>query len=201
MERTSLATGYAVPDWTSSVPRLKLLTDRDDVPTDARDAFDAIVASRGTMPGPFAVMMHGPEVANRVAHLGAYLRFESSLSPVDQELAILTATREFDCAPEWGGHVALARRAGISDATIGVIATMGELDALSDDDAVIVRFGRELLQDHRVTDESFAAVLSRYGERGVIELSATLGYYALVSSVVNAVGLEARPGAEPLPAR
>jgi 4-carboxymuconolactone decarboxylase len=183
------------------MPRLQPLTERDELPAEAHEAFDAIVASRGSMPGPFAVMMHGPEVANRVAHLGAYLRFESSLSPVHQELAILTATREFDCAPEWGGHVMLARRAGVSDDTIQAIATMGELDALPEDDAVIVRFGRELLRDHEVSDDAYAAALAMYGASGVIDLSATLGYYALMSTVLNAVGLEAREGAEPLPPR
>lgn len=183
------------------MPRTELVTDREALPAESREAFDSIVATRGGMPAPFAVMMDCPEVAGRIAHLGAYLRFESSLPAAVSELAIMIATREFDCAAEWGGHVALAKREGVSDATVAAVANFGAVDGLPDEDAEVIRFGRELLADHQVADESYDAMLKRYGAQGVIELSGTLGYYALMSTVLNAVGLEGREGAEPLPAR
>lgn len=184
-----------------TVARLQPLKSKDEVPADGHAAFDSIVASRGSMPGPFAVMMHAPEVAGRTAHLGAYLRFESSLPPEVQELAIITATREFDCAPEWSGHAQRALRVGVSGEAIDVVGSFGDPGGLPEGERLVVRFTRELLQQHRVSQEAFEAVRARFGERGVVELAATAGYYGLVASVVNVAELEPAPGGVPLPPR
>lgn len=58
------------------------------------------------------------------------------------------------------------------------------------DEALVVRFGRDLLQRHRVDDATFAAARARFGERGVVELVATFGYYALLACVLNAAEVE-----------
>ena len=65
------------------------VTDRDQVPEDQRHVWDAIVASRGSVRGPFALLMHSPEVAGRVAHVGTFVRFESSLEATSRELAAM----------------------------------------------------------------------------------------------------------------
>ena len=111
------------------------------------------------------MLMHSPEVAGRTAQLGTYVRFESTLAPVERELTILTAARECDCAFEWAAHVPLAREAGVREEAIAVVGRRGELDALQDEEAFIVRYGRELLTDHRVGETTFAAARSRLGER------------------------------------
>src|SRR5204863_375392 len=59
--------------------RLPSITSKDQVAAKDRDTFDSIVASRGAVQGPFTMFLHSPEVAGRVADLGAYVRFEGSL--------------------------------------------------------------------------------------------------------------------------
>ena len=59
---------------------------RDEVPPEKQHIYDEISGSRGSVRGPFAMLMHSPEVAGRAAHLGAYLRFESSLEQSVVEL-------------------------------------------------------------------------------------------------------------------
>jgi len=59
--------------------RLKTITSKDQVAAKDHAAFDSIVASRGSVHGPFTMFLHSPEIAGRVAHLGAYVRFEGSL--------------------------------------------------------------------------------------------------------------------------
>ena len=53
------------------MPRLPLITSKEQVPAKDHATFDSIVASRGAVTGPFVAFMHSPEVAGRVAHLGA----------------------------------------------------------------------------------------------------------------------------------
>ena len=180
--------------------RLPELTTKEALPPEAHPVFDAIAESRGGITGPYTMLMHSPEVAGRTAQLGTHVRFESTLAPVERELTILTAARECDCAFEWAAHVPLAREAGVREEAIEVVGRRGELDALLDEEAFIVRYGRELLTDHRVGEKTFAAARSRLGERGIVDLTATLGYYAMLASTLNAMAVEPPAAAPRLPA-
>lgn len=173
--------------------RVRYHTTRETVPEDGRHHFDAIEASRGEILGPFAVLLNSPELAGRTADLGTYVRFESTLSDADRELAILTTAREFDCPYEWAMHQPIAVEAGVSDAALDVVSERRETDRL-DDEAVVIEYGRELFGERSVSDETFDAAFDRYGERGVVELTATMGYYAMIACVLNA--FEVRPNAD-----
>ena len=116
-----------------------------------------------------------------------------------QELAVLIAAREHDCHYEWSVHVALAREAGVSEPVIAAVAHRLPLDKLTDDERLVIRYGRELLRDKRVSDRTFSAARDRFGVRGVTELTATLGYYAMLACALNAFEVEPDEGAERLP--
>ena len=94
------------------MPRVPTL-ERQELSEDKRDVYDEIVGSRGSIVGPFSVLLNSPEAARRIAHLGAYIRFESTLSPATREIAILVAGREADCQFEWTYHEPEARKAGV----------------------------------------------------------------------------------------
>ena len=70
------------------MPRLPSITSKAQVAPKDHATFDAIVASRGAVQGPFTVFLHSPDIAGRVAHLGAYVRFEGSL---DMRVRVLAA--------------------------------------------------------------------------------------------------------------
>lgn len=174
---------------TDDAPRLPLLTDRDGIPTDHRDAYDRIAASRGSVRGPFGALMHSPPVADRVAHLGAYLRFEGVLPDPLRELAILATARAWDCAYEWAVHADLAVDAGVAEPAIDAVATGDTPADLDPDAAATLRYCRELLDAGTVTDDTFDAARTALGDRGLVELTATVGYYTLLAFVLNACGV------------
>ena len=60
---------------------------------------------------------------------------------------------------------------------IHAIDTLGPLDGLTADEALIIRFGRELPEARKVSDETFNAVRTRYGEKRLLELTAPIGVY------------------------
>ena len=93
--------------------RVPIITSKDQVPADKASVVDSIASSRGQISGPFSVLLNSPEVAGRAAHLGAYIRFESTLGPADRELAIISTSREFDCDYEWSAHRGLALESGV----------------------------------------------------------------------------------------
>jgi len=172
------------------MPRVPEVLERDAVPESERQFFDLVKESRGEVRLPYSVFLNHPELAYRKLHVGSYVRFDTSLPHNLQELAICTAAREMDCRFEWSAHLPGARRAGASEAALDAIAYKKPLDGLDEEEALPIRFTRQLLQDHRIDGETYAAAVKRFGERGVIELTATIGYYIMSACWMNALEIE-----------
>lgn len=181
------------------MPRVPVITARDQLPESQRHNYDLIASSRGQAGGPFAVLLNSPEVAGRIGHLGTYLRFEGVLPAADRELAIIATAREMDCSYEWSGHVRLARQAGVREEAVDAVAHRRASTSLTEQEATVVRYCRELLREHRVSAATFGAAKARYGVQGVTELTATIGYYAMMACALNAFEVEPAAGAERLP--
>lgn len=174
--------------------RIALVERREQLAPEHRAAWDAIGASRGKVAGPFAALLHSPQIAARAAHLGAYIRFESRLDERERELAILTVARTFDCRYEWAAHVREARRVGLREAAIAAVRERRAPAGLSAEEAQIVGYARQLLTDHRVEPAAFATLRDRLGVERLVELTATVGYYAMLACTLNA--FEVAPPAE-----
>src|SRR6266852_4469786 len=168
---------------------------KDQVPAKDHAVFDSIVASRGAIQGPFTMFLHAPEVSERVAHLGAYVRFEGSLDMRVRVLAAMTAAREFEAVYVWGAQTGGARRQGVPETTIAAIRD-NHSRGIPAEDAQIVEFTRALLRKHRVDDAAFKAMQSRFGNDQLIQLTTAIGYYSMLAMTVNACELEAAPDAE-----
>ncbi len=179
--------------------RLPSITSRDQVPEQGRAAVDGIVASRGSLQGPFTMFLHSPELAGRAAHLGAYVRFEGSLDMRVRVLAAMTVAREFEAVYVWGAQAGGARRQGVPEATITAIRE-NHSRGVPPEDLEIIELTRSLLRKHRVDEANFKKLQSRLGNDELIQLTTAIGYYTMLAMTVNACELEAAPGAEVLKA-
>ncbi len=181
---------------TDDSPRVPVVTAKSQLPEEHRHHYERIENSRGHVSGPFAVLLNSPELGGRIADVGTHVRFEGTLTDATRELAILVTARELDCAFEWVYHEPLAREADVNEAAIDAVVTRAATDELAEREAVVVQYGRELFDDHEVSDEVFRSAAERFGVRGVTELTATMGYYSMLACVLNA--LEVLPdGGEP----
>jgi 4-carboxymuconolactone decarboxylase len=183
------------PEETRAMAKLPSITRKDQVAAKDQAVFDAIVASRGAVQGPFTMFLHSPEIAGRVAHLGAYVRFEGSLDMRVRVLAAMVAAREFEAIYVWGAQTGGARKLGVPESTITAIRE-NHSRGIPPEDALIVEFTRQLLRQHRVDDKTRAAMLERFGNDQFIQLTGAIGYYSLLAMTVNACELEAAAGAE-----
>ena len=177
--------------------RLTSITSKDQVPAKDHAIVDAIVKSRGALQGPFTMFLHCPELSGRLAHLGAFVRFEGSLDMRVRVLAAMTVAREFDALYVWGAQTGSARKQGVPESTITAIREMHSR-GVPTEDAQIVDFTRDLLRKHRVDDAAASALRKRFGDDGFIQLTGAIGYYSMLAMTVNACELEAAPGAEVL---
>jgi 4-carboxymuconolactone decarboxylase len=177
--------------------RLSSITSKDQVAAKDHAAFDSIVASRGSVHGPFTMFLHSPEIAGRVAHLGAYVRFEGSLDMRVRVLAAMVVAREYEAMYVWGAQTGGARRLGVAEATIIAIRE-NHSRGIPPEDAQIVEFTRQLLRRHRIDDATSDAMRKRFGDDEFIQLTGAIGYYAMLAMTVNACELEPADGAEVL---
>jgi 4-carboxymuconolactone decarboxylase len=177
--------------------RLPPITSKDQVATAHHAIVDDIIGSRGSLQGPFSVFLHSPELAGRVAHLGALVRFEGTLDFRVRVLAAMTVARAFEAEYVWGAQTGSARRQNVPESTITAIRE-NRSDGIPAEDLAIIEFTRDLLHKHRVSDAAAAAMRQRFGDDGFIQLTSAIGYYSMLSMTVNACELEAAPGADVL---
>ena len=177
--------------------RLTPITSKNQVAAKDQAIVDGIVKSRGALQGPFTMFLHCPELAGRVAHLGAFVRFEGSLDMRVRVLAAMVVAREFDAVYVWGAQTGSARKQGVPESTITAIREK-HARGVPPDDAQIVEFTQQLIRKHRVDDATVKALRQRFGDDGFLQLTGAIGYYSMLAVTVNACELEAAPGAEVL---
>jgi 4-carboxymuconolactone decarboxylase len=177
--------------------RVPLILSKDQVATEHHHIVDAIVGSRGALHGPFSVFLHSPEIAGRVAHLGALVRFEGTLDMRVRVLSAMVVAREFEAEYVWGAQTGGARRQNVPEATITAIRE-NTLKDVPPDDAQIIEYTRTLLRKHRIPADMDKGMRDRFGNDQMTQLTGAIGYYSMLAMTVNACELEAAPGAEVL---
>ena len=180
--------------------RFKPLPQHDMTLDQQRVAQAVASGPRGGLRGPFHALLRSPELADRVRHLGDYVRFESMVPAALRELAILLVARFWSAHYEWNAHRKHAAAAGL-DPSIADAIEMGLRPAkLTADETLVYDLVAELLHDRDISDATFAAAEARFGERMIVELIGTAGYYGFVSLVLNAARTPVTEGGKLLPA-
>ena len=174
--------------------RLPQIVERGGLPPEERRHFDYIAGTRGHVVGPFTVLLNSPDLAERVAHVGSYIRFENTLPPALRELAILTVAREWNCQFEWTSHQPIAESEGLSAEAIAAVRDGRAPDGLSADEALVFGYVSALLRKGRVPDDAFAEAKERFGVRTLTDLTATAGYYSMLACALNAAEVLPDPG-------
>jgi 4-carboxymuconolactone decarboxylase len=154
-------------------------------------------ASRG-LRGPFEALLHSPGLADLAQQLGAQVRFRSSLPNPLKELAIIMVARRWTAQYEWYAHRRLAVDAGLAPAIADAVAAGERPAALDGDTNAVYEFVGGLLKSGDVSDEAFSAVVYRWGKQGAMDLIGTVGYYTLVSLVLNVDRYPIPDGVTPL---
>ncbi len=163
--------------------------------TEQRSVYDAMVAGpRGRVQGPLRVWLTSPALADKTQALGAFCRFGSSLPARLSELAILVTGAHWQAGFEWFVHEPIGIKAGLDAAAVEAIRVGEEPRFEKEDEAIVYAFAREVWQTKRVADATYAKAVAVLGEKTVVELTALLGYYAIVSMTINVFALQVPDG-------
>jgi 4-carboxymuconolactone decarboxylase len=152
--------------------------------------------------GPAGIRLHSPRVAKVMNDANIYLRQQTGFGDRLTEIAILVTAREMDNQFEWSAHDKGARMAGVEPAIIDVIKYRKPVTGLGEKESVIIRYGRELFQQKKVSSPTFAEALRLFGKRGLVDLTSLMALYTATANLLNAFDMQLPEGESPqLPVR
>lgn len=180
------------------------LPERGELDPEAQRIYDTLADPGGGtlrgLRGPGGITLHSPGLSRHSRPLNRYLRYESDLGGRLRELAILVTARAVDSQFEWAAHEAEAEREGVPRDVIEAIRHRRSTAGLDPADAIVIELGREIFVRRKVSPETFARALARFGRRRLIDLVALMGNYASTAALLTAFDMQLDPGQEsPLP--
>lgn len=182
-------------------PRVAILAE-DKLTPAQRALLDSIRSGpRGgstTIRGPFAVFLHAPAFGELAQQLGGHCRFKTAVAPRLSEFAILATAKLWRAQYEWFAHVPQAERAGVKAETIRDLHKGRVPKSAPKDERAIYDFVQELYKTRRVSDKTYTRVRDLLGEAATVEFVGILGYYVLISMILNVFRMSP-PEGEPLP--
>jgi 4-carboxymuconolactone decarboxylase len=186
----------SLPDEEGDDVRLPRLTD-DEMSPRQKELSERIAGRRGQTRGPFLVWLHSPGLCDRVEALGAYVRFQSVLDLRLRELILLIAARHFDAQYSWNAHIDKAVDAGVDRGALEQLAARQIPAFTARDEQVVHAFCTEMLEDHFVSDETFAEAYQLLGDAGVVDIIGALGNFSMLAMCLNAFEVDPQPDREP----
>jgi 4-carboxymuconolactone decarboxylase len=172
----------------------------DEMSPAQRQIYDQVVSGpRGQMIGPLRAAIHSPELAALWSEFGEFLRYRTCLPPRLNELAILVTARRWTSQVEWWVHARACAAAGMPETVIEAIGVKRAPLFSEAADLEVYEYARTLQQYGQVEEEIYKAIQRRWNTRGVVELTAVIGYYTMVAITLNAHRLPLPEGTEALP--
>jgi len=176
---------------------------RKDTDEASKRLFDIFVRNSNSptdnLTGPLAFAAYNPYVATALLDLHDGAVGKGTLDAHVRELAILVACRATGYNFEWNAHEPAAVRAGVDQKVIDAVRTNAALAGLPDADAAVIRFGRELLNDRKMSSATFAKAKQLYGAKGAMDLVAVMSTYAVSGFYAIAVDEHPPAGTPSLP--
>jgi 4-carboxymuconolactone decarboxylase len=165
--------------------RFKPLTYEQLTPEQKKFIDHVLSGERAAVTGPFNVLLRSPEMGDLAQQFGAQMRYHSSIPRKLNEFAILITARFWTSQYEWYAHQRDGLKYGLEPAVIDAIAAGKRPAPMDRDEEIVYNFCNELLKTKQVGDATFKATVDRFGERGAVDLIGTMGYYNMVSMLLN----------------
>ncbi|MES2184716.1 MAG: carboxymuconolactone decarboxylase family protein [Pseudomonadota bacterium] len=179
--------------------RFPPLTAADMTPEQKAMARSMARGPRGGLRGPASAYLRSPELGESLQKVGEVVRYRMTFPVGLRELAAAQVSRYMNSPYEWAAHSVQSVDGGIGKDTIEAIALHRHPPHMKPEEVAVYDFTEDLLQKHAVSDAHFKEVQSRWGDRGVMDLTGVIGYFVVVGMALNVDEHPAPPGANPLP--
>ena len=147
--------------------------------------------------GPWGVILRVPDLMVPSVQFRIHNQKNSALSPKLTEFAILIAARHWTNNYEFLPHSSAAAKDGLSPEIIAAIVDGRRPPKMAEDEEAVYDFCDELLHNQSVTDATYARMLAKFGEPGIVEAASLQGYYTYLSMLMNVARTPVPPGSKP----
>jgi nitroreductase/alkylhydroperoxidase family enzyme len=139
----------------------------------------------GSLTGPFDAWLRTPALGEHLERVGMALRTDTVLPAAAREVAVLVVARAWCADFEWWVHGLVARGEGVPEAAIEAIGhgRRPEFDDPAPRAAHDVAL--ELVERRRLAPETRERARAVLGERALVELVTLVGFYQLVSGILE----------------
>jgi 4-carboxymuconolactone decarboxylase len=144
----------------------------------------------GSMGGPFDPWLLNAELSHRLRGLGAMLWERTSLDRGMVELAISITGQYWQANVEWAAHAPRAVEYGIPQSVIDDVYA-GRRPNGSAEHQLMYDVCMTMHTQHRLPMPLYQQAVSTWGERGLMEIMAVIGFYTLVSMTLNTFEVQA----------
>lgn len=171
-------------------PRIEPVED-SEMSAEARAIVDKVRAGAGA--GPAAIvpehmrtMAHHPDLFRSQMDLAAVL-YNGLISPRERELAILRIGWLAGAPYEWGEHVRISQRFGMTPEEVERATNGSDAPGWSEHEAAILRGVEELLADFAISEKTWNTLAKSWNTAQMIEFPSMVGQYVVTAYIQNSV--------------
>lgn len=150
---------------------------------------ERIVAERGHVLKLYEMLLHSPPVAAGWLTFLTAIRQQCNLSGRIRELVILRVAVINGAEYEFRAHIPFALKEGFSQGQIDAVRE-GTFESFDAAERAALAYSESITRDVQVPDAVFEAVRLHFNERELVELSATIAAYNLVSRFLEALQVD-----------
>jgi alkylhydroperoxidase family enzyme len=152
--------------------------------------FERIESSGNRVINIFKVVGNSPKIGRDFLRLGTAILQKGILDPSLRELAILRVGDLAKANYEFTQHVPIGLKAGLSQQQIDEISNWKTSSLFNDKECAVLCYTDEIAVDIRVSDDTFSQLKSFFNDQEIVELTITIGYYGMVSRLLEALQVE-----------
>lgn len=146
-----------------------------------------IVAERGSLLHLYGMLLHSPPIAEGWLALFTAIRHRSTLPGDLRELVIMRIAHLNGAPYEAEQHRPIALREGLTEAQVGAVQAWEGTGLFDERQEAALAYCDAMTRHVHVPDDVFARVRAKFEPRLLVELTATVGGYNLVSRFLEAM--------------
>lgn len=149
------------------------------------------------IPNVLGTLMHHPALAGPFLAYNRVLLQKPVLGHRLRELMILRVAWRTRSTYEWVQHTRLAADVGMTPDEIRAVTGDADAGQWTPLEADLLAATDELLDHHRIADDTWARLAKQLDERQLVEVVFTVGTYTCLAMAFNSFAIQLDPGLEP----
>ncbi|MEX0407434.1 carboxymuconolactone decarboxylase family protein [Aquibium sp. LZ166] len=172
------------------MPRIKAVSEASDEALEK--LIDEIRSERGgKLLLLYQVLLNSPPVARGWLKLLTAIRQQTSLPGALRELVILRIAILNGASYEFEAHAPIAIAEGLDKGWIGELSRGGTPDGMPEREKAVLAYTDAMTRDITVPEQTYRAMAAHFDERQILELTATIAAYNMVSRLLVALEVHA----------